>query len=41
MNTENNDQGGEDNMINTKLTNERKDMKIRDVWEARKRIASM
>ncbi|MET3321518.1 UNVERIFIED_ORG: threonine dehydratase [Peribacillus simplex] len=28
-------------MTNTKLTKERKDMKIRDVWEARKRIASI
>lgn len=41
MNTNNIDQGGEDNMTNTKLTKERKDMKIREVWEARKRIASI
>lgn len=34
MNTKNNDQGGEDNMTNTKLTKERKEMKIREVWEA-------
>ncbi len=31
----------EDNMTNAKLTKDRKDMKIRDVWEARKRIASI
>ncbi|CAH0322875.1 L-threonine dehydratase catabolic TdcB [Peribacillus simplex] len=28
-------------MTNAKLTKERKDMKIRDVWEARNRIASI
>jgi threonine dehydratase len=40
-NTNINDQRGGNNMTYTKLTKERKDMKIRDIWEARKRIASI